>query len=135
MPDPARVTVFAPQSNGCRSFGVTVNGFRILVTASEGRHDLGADLAATIADLGPEADPAEPLEAPHVPEPPPIVAAPPRRAFQVGQRVWCNVRGSLGYCTVTEVGTGRRRGAIKISGYRAWCPISNFDAHGPEERP
>jgi hypothetical protein len=61
MPDPARVTAFARQGDGSRSFGVTVNGCRILVTAPEGEHERGADLAATIADLGPEAARRAPL--------------------------------------------------------------------------
>ena len=52
----------------------------------------------------------------------------PRSPFAVGQRVRCTVHGAEGECTVTDVGTDRRRGYIKISNFRAWCPAHNFKA-------
>lgn len=128
---PTRVTRFASQSNGARSFGITVNGLRVLVTADEGQHDAGAALASAIAALGPKTiAPETGAPAPTMPTEPAIVA-PKRREFRVGQRIWCNVHASRGFVTVTEVGSDRRRGYIKISGYRAWCPTHNFDEQAP----
>jgi hypothetical protein len=118
-----RVTAFATQPTGARSFGLTVRGIHVLVTAEEGCHENGRALAAAIAQLGPEAEP-------HVqPEPDRSVRKPvsqPRPSLAVGQRVWCTVHGAEGYCTVREVGEGRNRGRIKITGERCWCPAGNF---------
>lgn len=50
-----------------------------------------------------------------------------KRDFAKGERVWCNVNGAKGWTTVVEVGEGRNRGCIKISGERMWCPVHNFD--------
>lgn len=133
----ARVCAFAIQGDGSRSFGVHVHGLAVLVTAPEGEHDVGAALASAIAGLGPEGispvapeTPAKPTSAKPVSKYEARCAA--RAAFSVGQRVWCNVNGSKGWTTITEVGTGRNKGRIKIQGERSWCPAHNFDA---ESRP
>lgn len=124
MPD--RVTAYMQSPNGSRSFGVTVRGLRVLVTADEGQHDEGRSLASAIALLGPECtdEPAPPP--PPEPAPPPERPR-PNRNFTVGQRVRCNVHGAEGECTITDVGTGRNRGRVKVTGERMWCPAVNFD--------
>lgn len=124
-----RVTIFAQQSNGSQSFAVTVRGLRVLVTAGDDRREAGEALAYEIATLGPE-ELASPKPEPE-PAPAPV-AKQKSRSFRAGQVVWCNVHGSRGFATVTEVGDGRRRGYIKIAGLRAWCPAHNFDESAPD---
>jgi len=120
-----RVTSFAVQADGSRSYGITVNGVRVLVTCEAGKHVQGLALANQIADLGPEG--IEPVAPPSKLEEPKAYVQ-KRRDFAVGDRVWCNVHGAEGECTVTAVGDGRNAGRVKITGERCWCPISNFDA-------
>jgi len=120
-----RISAYAIQADGSRSFGLTVNGVRVLVTAEDGKHTAGLLLANQIAHLG--------LEGIHEVESPKAVVdkpayKPKRRDFVVGQRVWCNVHGAQGERTITAIGDGRNAGRVKISGERCWCPITNFDA-------
>jgi len=121
----SRVARYAVQGDGSRSFGVTVRGLRVLVTASDGSHVEAEELAETIAALGPECVTEAPALAP-APEPPPVRKAAQR--FVVGQAVWCKVHGAQGWYTVTEVGSGRNAGRIRVREYRGWCPAHNFDA-------
>lgn len=118
----ARVTAYAIQSDGTRSYGLTVRGIRVLVTADEDRSAEGLALAEAIAELGPENAPVgEPAAEPEKEE-----QRASTREFRAGERVYCTVHGSEGECTVVEVGAGRNRGRIKIRGYRPWCPAHNF---------
>jgi hypothetical protein len=119
--DIGRVTAFAVQADGSRSFAVTVGGLRVLVTADDERHDDGNALAATIAGLGPET-----LATSDVKDAAPAKPGPKPPAFVVGQVVWCKVHGSEGEYIVAEVGTGRRAGEIKVRGFHGWCPRHNF---------
>jgi hypothetical protein len=84
---------------------------------------MAAGLAEKIAALGPEH--SEHVAA-RIVEPEPERRPTPRRSFVAGQVVMCKVHGSAGPCTITEVGTGRNRGRIKIAGIRGWCPETNF---------
>jgi hypothetical protein len=127
MTKSTRITSFAIQADGSRSFGLDVEGIRVLITAGEERHEAGLALAGKIATLGPEAPERYPAPA----APKPTAPHKPRPEFTVGQRVWCNIHGVSAWCTVTEVGTGRNRGRIKIAGERCWCPAGNFDAQKP----
>lgn len=123
-----RITEFREQADGSRSFGLNVNGVSVLLTAGEGKHEAARALAQQIASIGPEG--IDDVALPETP-PRPTPAPKPRSSFTVGQRVWCNVHGAEGYCTVTAVGEGRHRGYIKITGERAWCPAGNFSDEGP----
>lgn len=124
-----RVTAFAIQSNGSRSYGLVVRGVKVLITADESQYVVAEKLAAEVAELGPEYV-AEP-ERETAPERNPEPAVSTRKAFTEGQVVWCRVHGSQGLCKVTEIGSGRNRGRIKIAGVRGWCPDSNFLAEEP----
>ena len=118
-----RVSAYMIRQNGSRAFGLRLRGIDVLITADEGQHDEARALAEQIAAMGPE-------QITEPPAPPPRVESPePRRrpAFVVGQRVRCNVHGAEGECTIVEVGEGRHRGRVKITGSRAWCPAGNFD--------
>jgi len=123
-----RVTAYAIQADGSRSFGLTVNGIKILLTAAEGQHDAGHELANKIArTFIPAARTTDRAETPKpVAETP--AYKPKRRDFVVGQRVWCNVHGAQGECTITAIGDGRNAGRVKITNERGWCHIGNFDA-------
>jgi len=54
--------------------------------------------------------PAEPLK-------------PIEKAFAIGDTVYCRVRGLRGK---PEIITAVKRGYIKVKGFSAWCPVSNF---------
>jgi hypothetical protein len=124
-----RVTAYAIQSNGSRSYGLTVRGIKVLITADETQHESASILASAIAGLWP-ADIVEPTCTPKSePKTTPVVT--PRREFVVGQTVWCRVHGSQGLCKITEIGAGRNYGRVKISGVRGWCPDSNFLSEEP----
>jgi hypothetical protein len=121
-----RITAYAIQADGTRAYQVRVNGVRILLTAQEGQHNAAMELAGIISGIGPaEAPESEPAQIDQTTSV--LQVRKQRPDFVVGQRVWCNVHGSEGYCTITEVGTGRNRGRVKITGMRAWCPACNFD--------
>jgi len=122
-----RVSTYMIGANGSRNFGVTLRGLKVLITADEGQHDEARALAEQIAAMGPAEVSAPPVVVPQTMEPP-EPARRERPAFSVGQRVRCNVHGAEGECTIVEVGSGRNRGRVKITGERMWCPSGNFDA-------
>lgn len=121
-----RVSAYMIRQDGSRAFSLRLRGMAVLITADEGQHDEARALAEQIAAMGPEKIPEPPAATPRVA----IATAPrsPRPAFVVGQRVRCNVHGAAGECTIVEVGEGRNRGRVKITGERMWCPAGNFDA-------
>jgi len=120
-----RITAYAIQSNGSRSYGIVVRGVKILITADESQYEVAEKLAFDIAELGPVCVSEHHVKSP-APEDKPSQIIPARRSLVEGQIVWCRVHGSKGFCKITEVGTGRNGGCIKISGVRGWCPDSNF---------
>lgn len=128
-----RITMFAPGGNGGRNLQVCVLGVNVLVTPSDASEQERAnELARLIAALGPKDDPeaAPPPPARAPAKPAPVVEA--VRPFVVGERVWCTVHGAEGFCTITEVGSGRNSGRVKITSCRGWCPSFNF-RRAPEE--
>lgn len=131
--NPERVTRFMQDGSGARRLGLSVRGIRVVVEPRGGDEQDAADaLAEQIAALGPEDGERRAPAPPPAPMPPALVAPRPAKApFVVGERIYCTVHGAEGFCTVTEVGTGRNRGRIKITSERGWCPEFNFDHERP----
>ena len=122
------MTRFAQGPTGARRLGLTVRGVPVLVEPRDADQQATAEaLADRIAALGPATAEVARVATPVVPPALAHSSAAPV-PFVVGQRVWCTVHGSQGECIVTEVGAGRNRDRIKISGFHGWCPAHNFRA-------
>jgi hypothetical protein len=123
----SRVTRFTPGGAGGRLLSLTVCGISVHVIPRDAEEQEAAEvLAEQIASLGP-AQSATPAAVPQVATVPAVTPAVATHVpFTVGEKVFCIVHGARGWYTVTEVGNGRHRGRIKISGERMWCPSHNF---------
>ena len=125
-----RIARYMETATGAQCLGLSVRGVRVLLTPADSDGQAAAEtLALAIAALGPEvADPPPSAQTIPIAAPAPVARG---RRYEVGDRVWCTVRGAEGWCTVTEVGVGRNQGRIKITGERMWCPASNFRPDAP----
>ncbi len=121
-----RITRYMQTASGGHRLSLTVRGIRVTVEPGDDAQQAAVEaLAVAIAALGPaDAAPSTALPPPVATDVIPAPAA--SKPFAVGERVFCRVSGVRAWCTVTEVGTGRNHGRIKITGERAWCPVGNF---------